>query len=216
MSNPTLTTAACIALENAINTGLKLDVSSRNLLQNYAGKVVQIRCIAPDTTIYLRLGEHCDVMQHYSDKNGADASIAGTLSDWIEIITASDKPSALINGQLHITGDSKLLIELGQIAHQLDLDWEGHLAGFIGDVPAHLLGRAAKTAAEFGGRLNQTLQRTLDDFLHEEAKLLPTRIEIENFYLSLRDLEMQVERLQAKVAQFGQSRSKQQPPKEPE
>jgi ubiquinone biosynthesis protein UbiJ len=222
MPDPTITAAACIALENAINAGLKLDNNSRSLLQNYAGTVVRVSCLSPDATIYLRVGEHCDVMQYYADSahdntsNGADASIEGRLVDWLELLTASDKPSSLINGKLHITGNSKLLIELGQIASELDLDWEGHLANFIGDVPAHLTGRAVKTATEFGGRLNQTLRRALDDFIHEEAQLLPTRIEVDNFYQSLRELEMQVERLQAKVRQYAKSTSTQQPPTESE
>jgi len=35
--------------------------------------------------------------------------------------------------------------------------------------------------------------------LHEEARLLPTRIECENFYSQLRTLEMQLDRIDAQV-----------------
>ena len=99
-------------------------------------------------------------------------------------------------------GDSSLFLELKTIAAQIDLDWEGYIARFIGDVPAHLAGKAAGSLMGFGQQARQTLLRTVDNFLHEEARILPTRIECENLYTQLRDLEMHIDRLEAKTKRY--------------
>lgn len=187
--------AACAALEKAINTALSLDIATKTKLQTYHGKILKLSCTRPNLSVHIVLGTPCVVSHHCEDH--IDAAISGDISSWLELISATDKASALVNSALSITGDSRLLIELGQIAVDVEIDWEGHLASFVGDVPAHFAGKAASEGLAFSSRLQQTLRRTVDDFIHEEAQLLPSRIETDNLYQALRDLEIRIERLHA-------------------
>lgn len=205
MADPLITLAACSGLEKAINAGLQLDPVTQAKLTPHTGTVIHITCLNPHAEAYIRIGPACEVMQYY--EGDIEVSIEGKLSEWLELLTANDKASSLINGQLSITGNSQLLIELRQLAAQLELDWEGQLASFIGDVPAHLIGKAAKSTAAFGSRLNQTLIRTIDDFIHEETRLLPSKNEVNNFYQALRALEMRTERVAAQLLQHKQNNS---------
>ena len=106
-----------------------------------------------------------------------------------------------------ISGDTQLFMALKSITEKIELDWEGQLATFIGDIPAHLAGRVVNAVGDFSRQIQQTARRTLDDFLHEEARLLPAKIECENFYQRLRALEMKIDRIDAKIKRQQKSSS---------
>ena len=197
MVDRTLTTAALGVLEHAINRALELDPVSAAAIGELPGKVIRLSCTRPALELYVVTGEPLRLLQYY--EHDTDASIAGELSAWSELLLADDPGTALINGQLTVGGDSQLFLQLYAIARSLELDWEGHLARLVGDMPAYFLGRAARSLFRSGQRGSRTLQRTLDDLLHEEARLVPTRIEIYNFGQAIRQLEMQLDRLDARL-----------------
>lgn len=200
MIDPMLTSASCAALEKAINSSLSLDPTTQNKLAAYAGKIIRIACTKPEIIFYMRIDSSIRILQYCEDT--VDAGIEGPSHEWLALLAADDAASALINGKLKMQGDSSLFLELKTIAAQIDLDWEGYIARFIGDVPAHLAGKAAGSLMGFGQQARQTLLRTVDNFLHEEARILPTRIECENLYTQLRDLEMHIDRLEAKTKRY--------------
>lgn len=197
MIDPTITAASCAALEQAINASLSLDKTTQAKLAHYNGKLIRIACTKPEVVFFARIDAKIDILQHC--EQNIDAGIEGPAKEWLALLTAEDTASALINGKLIIHGDSNLFMELKTIAEQIQLDWQGYIARFIGDVPAHFIGKAANSAADFGKQAQKTLHRSVDDFLHEEARLLPTRIECENFYSQLRTLEMQLDRIDAQM-----------------
>ena len=203
--DPTLIGASCAALEQAINHSLSLDSCTQEKLANYAGRVIQLSCAQPELTLYFRIDSSISVLQYF--EGDADAGIQGSQSDWLALITAEDLASALINGKLVISGDTQLFMALESIAEKIELDWEGQLATFIGDIPAHLAGRVVNAVGNFSRQTQQTARRTLDDFLHEEARLLPAKIECENFYQRLRALEMKIDRIDAKIKRQQKSNS---------
>ena len=204
MIDPTLTSASCAALEKAINRSLSLDTTTQGKLAAYAGRIIRIACtqsdVRPAIIFYIRIDSTISVLQYCEET--IDAGIEGPSQEWLALLTADDAASALINGKLKIQGDSRLFMELKAIAEQIDLDWEGYIARFIGDIPAHFAGKVAGSLVNFGKQTKQTLLRTVDDFLHEEARLLPTRIECENFYTQLRELEMHIDRIEAKTKRY--------------
>ena len=200
MIDPMLTSASCAALEKAINSSLSLDPTTQNKLAAYAGKIIRIACTKPEIIFYMRIDSSIRILQYCEDT--VDAGIEGPSHEWLALLAADDAASALINGKLKMQGDSSLFLELKTIAAQIDLDWEGYIARFIGDVPAHLAGKAAGSLMGFGQQARQTLLRTVDNFLHEEARILPTRIECENLYTQLRDLEMHIDRIEAKTKRY--------------
>lgn len=197
MIDPAITTASCAALERAINSALSLDATTQTKLAKYQGRVIGVACTSPEIIVYFRIDKKIAVMQRCEIP--IDAQIEGAASAWLDLLSANDKAAALINGDLNISGDSHVFMELKELAESIDLDWEGYIAQFIGDIPAHFIGKAAETAAGLGKQVRRTLHRTVDDFLHEEARILPTRIEVNNFYSDLRKLEMQIDRLDARI-----------------
>ena len=105
----------------------------------------------------------------------------------------------LFSGDVTIDGD----VETGQafksILDEIDIDWEEQLSKLTGDVIAHQLGNAARHARKIFRHSRNTLQKDIDEYLHEELRVLPARIETENFSADVTRINMDTERLAARI-----------------
>ena len=198
MATSTVNSALAASLETAINEALKLDPAAAERFASVAGKVIHVRCTAPEFDLFVLAQEdHIQLLANYEGK--CDCSVSGPASEYFALLNAEDKPSALINGELQVNGDTSPLLTLQEAVQNLDIDWEGRLAGVVGDVPAHQLGRALRSGAKWGKQAHNSLLRHIEEFIHEEARLAPSRAEVEDFFDDVRALDTQVERLSAKV-----------------
>src|SRR5690606_42039322 len=58
----------------------------------------------------------------------ADATLSGSLTDFLALAAAQDKANTLINSAIDMSGDSEFALGLTRIAQQLDIDWEALLS----------------------------------------------------------------------------------------
>ena len=126
-------------------------------------------------------------------------SVRGSASDFAELATAKDPTAALINGALELSGDSAPLIELQKVIARLEIDWEAPLVNTLGDVAGHQLAELLRGAYKWGRQASSGLGRQLEEFIHEEARLSPPRLELEDFFTDVRQLGLQVERLESRT-----------------
>lgn len=198
----TLNVAALAALERAINAALGMDAATREQVSTLAGQVFCIDCSAPAVRAYV--APEAGSVRLYSHYEGVVCcTVSGAGSDFVALAGATDKASALVNGNLRISGDSAPLLALEKALGKLDLDWEQRLALVLGDVAAHQFGRAARGSARWGRRAHDSLLRHVEEFIHEEARLAPPRLEVEDFFADLRATAQRSERLQAGIRRLG-------------
>lgn len=191
-----LNTAALGALERAINAALALDGLSLGRIAALEGQVFAIRCSVPEWHAYvIPTAEGVRLPGYY--EGSATCTVSGAASDFIALLGATDKASALVNGNLRIAGDSAPLLQLQQALQDLEIDWEQRLGVLIGAAPAHQLGRAVRGSARWGGNAHETLLRHVEEFIHEEGRLAPPRLEVEDFFADLRLLSQRSDRLRA-------------------
>jgi ubiquinone biosynthesis protein UbiJ len=199
--NPTLHTAALAGLETAINGALELAPEGKSDLGRLEGRVFALHCTAPPLDFYLRTGaDGISLMGVY--EGDVTTSVRGLASDFAELATANDPAAALINGKLEIGGDSAPLIELQRILSSLDVDWEAPLVELFGDVAGHQLAQLLRGGVSWGRQASGSLLRQLDEYVHEEARLTPPRLELEDFYREVQELAMRTERLQSRAARL--------------
>ena len=197
--NPTLHTAALAAVEGAINRALELAPAASNGLSALAGEVFALHCTAPQVDIFLQptTGGAIRLIGIYDGP--VTTSVRGQASDFAELATATDPAATLINGALELEGDSAPLLELQRVLAQLDLDWEAPLVSTLGDVAGHQVAEIMRGAFSWGRDAGSSLLRQLDEFIHEEARLSPPRLELEDFYRDVQELGLRVERLQSRT-----------------
>ena len=110
-----------------------------------------------------------------------------------------DAAATLINGNLTLEGNSAPLIEFQHILADLDIDWEAPLVSSLGDVAGHQIAEILKRVFSWGRQASSGLARQVEEFIHEEARLSPPKLEMEDFYRDIADLVMRVDRLQSRV-----------------
>ena len=196
--DPALQTAVLAAVERVINRALELAPASRAGLNALAEEVFALHCTAPTLEVYLQPGDGKVRLMGFYD-GPVTTSVRGVASDFAELASAEDPTAALINGRLELEGDSAPLIELQKIISALDIDWEAPLVDALGDVAGHQLAQLLRGAHRWGRQASTGLARQVGEFIHEEGRLSPPRLELEDFYRDVQQLGQQVERLQSRT-----------------
>lgn len=197
-----LNTAALAALERAIATALSMDTRTRESISALGTRVLELRVSVPEIQAFLLTGaDGVRLSGHH--EGSVDCTVSGAASDYVALLLAQDKPAALVNGNLRVSGDSGLLLALEKSLAALDIDWEERLAMVVGEVPAHQIGRVARASASIGRRARDAFERHVEEFIHEEARLAPPRQEVEDFLADLRQLASRADRLEAGLRRLG-------------
>lgn len=200
--DPTLHTAAIAALEGGINRALELAGPGVTVsLAPLEDCVFALHCTAPTIDIYLQPdGKNIRLMGHYDGP--VTTSITGAATDFSTLASSSDPAATLINGNLALQGDSAPLIQLQRALSQLEIDWEAPLVNTLGDVAGHQLAQILRGAFNWGKQASSSLARQISEFIHEEARLSPPKLELEDFYRDVSELGLRVERLTSRTARL--------------
>ncbi len=202
-ADPALHTAALAALEAALNRALALTPQGPATLAQFEDAVFALHCTAPRLDVYLHPGAR-GIRLTGIHSGAVTTSITGKAADFTELATATDPAATLINGDLELAGDSAPLIELQRILAGLDVDWEAPLVSSLGDVAGHQLAQLLRSAFAWGRQATGSLTRQLAEFIQEEARLSPPKLEVEDFYRDVHELNLRVDRLESRIARLRQ------------
>jgi len=196
--NPAVHSTAIAALEHAINQPLRLDPTASHALGQMQGKIFKFDLAGTRIDLYLLPTENGLQLRGFMD-GPVDTHVTGSIADFVELISAVDAPSTLINGGITIQGDSAPLLQLIDVLQALELDWELSLSRVIGDIPAHQVGELVRNGLRWGKHTADSLTRQAEEFLHEESRLLPPKAELDQFYDAIHQLSLSTDRLDAKL-----------------
>ncbi|WP_339800580.1 SCP2 sterol-binding domain-containing protein [uncultured Marinobacter sp.] len=212
---PTLHAAITGTLELAINQALALDPAGRrDLLQALSGPVCFVVSEPMAMPICLqgtRNGVRVSGVEDYQ----ASLTIRGRPLAMVALALGDDH--AIQDGRLQIAGDTNLAHQFQRALAQLDPDWEAALARYTGDLAAHLIGRRLRSSVRWSREAFRSLTNSLEEYIHEETRLLPGRRELEATFTAIDDLTLGAERLSARVDRLEQvatSRSEQTAPED--
>lgn len=200
--DPTLTTAAFAALEQAVNAAIALDPHTVKRLERLEGKVLAVRVRGLEITFYLapqRGGLR--VMSHYDGP--PDAVLTGTPLDLAQL-TAGPPGQGMFTGRVTLDGDVELGQRFQQIIGGLDVDWEEHLSRLTGDVIAHQVGNLARGFFGWTRNAADNLGRDGAEYVQDELRLMPTRQEADVYFSAVDELRSDCDRLEARVHRLQQ------------
>lgn len=119
----------------------------------------------------------------------------------LSLLPAS-KARSLFNDKIRMKGDIELGQQVKKLFDEMDIDWEGHLAHFTGDVVAHQIGTFVRKGRAFKKKLDESMRQNISEYLSEELRVIPTKYELEDFFAEVDELSLSVERLQAHINQL--------------
>lgn len=190
------------ALQKAINHALSLDETRLDELKMLEGKVLRVVINPLTVSFYIVFSQN--QLQLQSDYEGAvDTTIQSNPIGLIRLsLLPASKVRSLFNDQITISGDVELGQAIKKLFDEIDIDWEGHLARFTGDVVACQVGSLFRQGISFKNRALDSLNRQTSEYLQEELRLLPPHEEIEDFFKEIDELSLHVERLAAHFNQL--------------
>jgi ubiquinone biosynthesis protein UbiJ len=140
-----------------------------------------------------------------------DATISGRLIALINLATQEDKVTTSIQEGVSINGNAALAQQLQKIFTELDLDWEEALSHYTGDVLAYRIHQQARKARNWLRQSIVSLSQTSSEYLREESRLTPTRVEFERFQQQATTLRQDLERAETRLRHLIQSLAKESP-----
>lgn len=196
-------------LEDLVNRTLSLDPAAAVKLAALDGCSFALCMREPELTVVVGVsGQRLKLLG--TDQEKVTTRLTGTWSDFAAVATADDPGSALINGNVTVSGDTQSLLALRKILASLDLDWEQPLADAFGDVLGHQIGRGLRSGQAWVKTSGRNINRQLEEFLREESRLMPHPVESRQFFDEVDRLRSEADRLEAKIRRLQQRAAAQQ------
>ncbi len=192
----TLSTAAVAGLEGLINTALRYDPATRLGLARLSGQVLAVEITSPAVTLYLTGDDQgVSLMTHWEGE--VDTRLKGSLPALLKL--ARNPGGQLATGDVEVMGNTGLLMTMQGLLKNLDIDWEEALTGVLGDVFGHQAAGFLRGGARYAHDRAEEKRRLVSEFLTEELRSLPSRVELEDFYQSVDELRLRLDRLEARI-----------------
>ena len=127
------------------------------------------------------------------DSVDATVTIRGTVLNLFSLL-GSTGAQALPKARVSLEGDAEVASGFWQLLQAARPDAEEELSRVVGDVLAHEIGKTANSLDKYGRRVLSAFQMNATEYLQEEVRQLPPRVEIDGFFSSLERLRDDIER----------------------
>lgn len=190
------------ALQKAINQAMSLDDTMHAKLLALDGKVLEMVISPLNVHFFIQfLHGEMQLSDHYDGQ--ADTIIHSNPIGLIRLsLLPPSKARSLFNDKIRMSGDIEFGQQVKKLFDEMDIDWEGHLAHFTGDVVAHQIGSFIRKGMEFKNQFGASMRQNIAEYLQEELRVIPSRNELEDFFNDVDELSLSTERLQARINQL--------------
>lgn len=191
-----------MALQKALNQALSLDEATPAKIKALHGKVLEMIVSPLNVHFFIRFAHH-EIQLLTTYDGHPDTVIHSSPLGLIRLsLLPASKVRSLFNDKIRLSGDIELGQQVKKLFDELDIDWEGHLAHFTGDVVAHQIGSFFRQGLAFKHRMDKSMRHNVTEYLQEEARVFPPREEVNNFFDDVDELSLRAERLAAHVNQL--------------
>lgn len=190
-------------LQKTLNHYLALDPESKTRLINLQGKRIAIELLP--VKIYFQLYFNAtDVELTASDEIKPDTLIKSTPLSLLHMAFAQHDRQRFFAEDVTIEGNIEVGQQVIELFDAMEIDWEEYVSQWVGDVSAHQLGRVMRGLRDFGTRAKETVGQNITEYLHEEANLFPPKEALQDFFQEVDHLQMDVDRLAARIQKISQ------------
>ena len=103
-----------------------------------------------------------------------------------------------------VSGDASLAEAISFVAANIEWDFEEDLSRVTGDIAAHRIGEAVRGFRQWRGQVQQSVEANIAEYLTEEKRVLPTRLQAEAFLQAVDELRDAAERLEKHIERLEQ------------
>src|SRR5210317_1207156 len=154
------------ARETAVNRVLQLDMESPARVKKLEGRLLQLNLEGLGITLFFTF-KHGVVRVRLEAEGTPDTVISGTPVALFSIAEPEEADWGLPESKVQINGDASLARDLERIFSKLDPDWEGPLAGMLGDVAGHQAAQGIRHGIETAKETVGTAGKILSDIMKD-------------------------------------------------
>jgi len=155
-----------LTLETAINQVLQLDMESPSRVKKLEGRLLQLDLEGLNITLYFTF-KHGVVRVRLEADTTPDTIISGTPVALFSMAEPEEADWGLPDSKVQINGDASLARDLERIFSKLEPDWEGPLAGMLGDVAGHQAAEGIRFGLETARETARTASKILSDIVKD-------------------------------------------------
>lgn len=185
-------------VENLINATLAYDIETIELLKRLNGTTIGLHASPPGWRYYIFFQDGQIRIKSGSSRNAA-VTLHGSIIAFAGILTQDSNAMTLAGSGVTVVGDTLILKRLANVFRKLDVDWEAALSDVVGDIPAHFAVTSLRTMARTAKDHRHRVVTGGIEFAQEEWKIVPALPEFENFSRQIRQLSIEVDRLNSRI-----------------
>lgn len=197
---------AATGIQGAVNRLLELDPEFAEGVAEFEGTVLEIHVQGLDERLQLHPSASGIGVVPVDDEQQArvapDVTISGPPFTLLRLLGSLDSVDGVLPPDVSISGELQLVQRLTRLAKRTRFDWEEPLSKLFGDSVAHELGRGLRGFAAQLGAAVGTLACDVGEYLREERRLSPTRLEVDDFAAGVDTTRDDVERLEIRIARL--------------
>jgi ubiquinone biosynthesis protein UbiJ len=185
-----------------LNAIVRRDPHIAKKLVAFDSKCIEVVSLRPDFSVSIRFEDDTIKLSAIDTQTlgiQADATITGNAENLLSLLTKKSDQRALADAAIDISGDATLVKDLHVTIESLDVDWQDYLAPILGDVLSNELGEIQSNARDWSKSTGTSMHRDVRDYLSEEARLVPSELEVDSFSNRLDQLRLSIDRVAAKT-----------------
>jgi ubiquinone biosynthesis protein UbiJ len=187
-------------LEEVLNRNVAGSRRAQELTRKLDGRALELEFQGTPIRIYLEAREGRLTLAERREA-AADARLSGTPLSLLAL-AGPGAEGWLRSGSVRIEGDADIAQSFQELLEQTRPDFEEELSRAIGDVAARRVANLAREVLSFGRRATDSLGTSAAEYLQEEGRDLPVRLEVEEFLKDVDRLRDDADRLEARIARM--------------
>lgn len=188
-------------LEQAVNRVLEVDPESLERLAELDGRRIALVVHQIEKTLVLCPGAD-GIRVEPGPGQDADVTLIASPPVIARIAAQGLKDVSYTPGELEIQGDALLAQKFAHILGGLNIDWEELLSQQTGDIPARFISRQVAQALAWTQETHAVMKQNLSEYLLEEARIIASHEDVDEFLGEVDNLRADVDRLAARLARF--------------
>jgi ubiquinone biosynthesis accessory factor UbiJ len=187
-------------LEEVLNRNVAGSRRAQELTRKLDGRALELEFQGTPIRVYLEAREGRLTLAERREA-AADARLSGTPLSLLAL-AGPGAEGRLRSGSVRIEGDAEIAQAFQELLEQTRPDFEEELSRAIGDVAARRVANLAREVLSFGRRATDSLGTSAAEYLQEEGRDLPVRLEVDEFLKDVDRLRDDADRLEARIARM--------------
>lgn len=198
-----MTKRSIVAIEHLLNQHIQESSAAQDRLFALVGRSLAINIQNFGTNLRLDAEQTRLGVSMISDDSivATTATISGTPLTLLNLLNVSTLADFRAAG-VEFSGDIQTAEAFAELLRLARPDLEEELSHLVGDIVAHKMARSVRRVKGWGTRAIDALTMDTSEFLQEEIRQLPPRVEVESFSREVERLREDTDRTAQRVDKF--------------